>query len=94
MVYIFSCGKYIFRTVRQLTCKGTTKNAHLQENHAKSLLLSKICLQMGCIMRTYFRGEEVPRMALRVLRPKSPHSKEVAQYIEWRDPCGHAAVWL
>ena len=33
-------------------------------------------------------------MALRVLRPKSPHSEEIAQYIEWRDPCGHAAVWL
>ena len=26
--------------------------------------------------------EEVPRMALRVLRPKSPHSEEWAQYIE------------
>ena len=38
--------------------------------------------------------EEVPRMALRVLRPKSPHSEERAQHIEWRDPRGHAAVWL
>ena len=36
----------------------------------------------------------MPRMALRVLRPKSPHSEGIAQYIEWRDPCGHAAVWL
>ena len=44
---------------------------------------------MGCIVR-----EEVPRMALRVLRPKSPHSEERAQHIEWRDPRGHAAVWL
>ena len=50
--------------------------------------------KMSRILRTYFRGEEVPRMALRVLRPKSPHSEDVAQYIEWRDPCGHAAVWL
>ena len=39
-------------------------------------------------------GEGVRRNALRVLRPKSPHSEEIAQYIEWRDPCGHAAVWL
>ena len=38
--------------------------------------------------------EEVPWMALRVLRPKSPHFEDWAQYIEWRDPCGHAAVWL
>ena len=44
---------------------------------------------MGCILR-----EEVPQMALRVLRPKSPHSKEKTQYIEWRIPCGYAAVWL
>jgi len=28
------------------------------------------------------RDEEVPRMALRVLRPNYPHSKEKAQYIE------------
>ena len=40
------------------------------------------------------QGEGVRRNALRVLRPKSPHSEEIAQYIEWRDPCGHAAVWL
>ena len=28
------------------------------------------------------RDEEVPRMALRVLRPNYPHGKEKAQYIE------------
>ena len=39
-------------------------------------------------------GEGVRRNALRVLRPKSPHSEEIAQYIEWRTPCGCAAVWL
>ena len=44
---------------------------------------------MGCIVR-----EEVPWMALRVLRPKSPHSEERAQHIEWRTPRGYAAVWL
>ena len=44
---------------------------------------------MGCILR-----EGVRRNALRVLRLKSPHSEERAQHIEWRDPCGHAAVWL
>ena len=27
--------------------------------------------------------EGVRRNALRVLRPKSPHSEEIAQYIEW-----------
>ena len=37
-------------------------------------------VRMGCILR-----EEVPRMALRVLRPKSPHSEERARHIEWRD---------
>ena len=39
-------------------------------------------------------SEGVRRNALRVLRPKSSHSEEIAQYIEWRDPRGHAAVWL
>ena len=78
-------------------------------------------MQMGCIMRPYFRGnalyaqaasegttgrfirgrsphvcpafcdrsyegEGVRRNALRVLRPKSSHSEDRAQYIEWRDP--------
>ena len=38
--------------------------------------------------------EGVRRNALRVLCPKSSHSEESAQHIEWRDPCGHAAVWL
>ena len=38
--------------------------------------------------------EGVRRNALRVLCPKSPHSEEAAQHIEWRDPRGHAAVWL
>ena len=42
----------------------------------------------------YQLREGVRRNALRVLRPKRPHSEEIAQYIEWRDPCGHAAVWL
>ena len=42
----------------------------------------------------YQLREGVRRNALQVLRPKSPHSEEIAQYIEWRDPCGHAAVWL
>ena len=42
----------------------------------------------------YQLREGVRRNALQVLRPKSPHSKDEAQYIEWRDPCGHAAVWL
>ena len=42
-----------------------------------------------------FRAREgVRRNALRVLCPKSPHSEEAAQHIEWRDPRGHAAVWL
>ena len=44
---------------------------------------------MCCIAR-----EGVRRNALRVLRPKSPHSEESAQHIEWRDPRGHATVWL
>ena len=44
---------------------------------------------MVCILR-----EGVRRNALRVLRPRSPHFEESAQHIEWRDPCGHAAVWL
>ena len=39
-------------------------------------------------------SEGVRRNALRVLRPKSPHSEEIAQYIEWRTPRGCAAVWL
>ena len=38
---------------------------------------------MCCIER-----EGVRRNALRVLRPKSSHSEEQAQYIEWRDPTG------
>ena len=33
----------------------------------------------------YQLREGVRRNALRVLRPKSPHSEEIAQYIEWRD---------
>jgi len=74
--------------------KGTTNNAHLQQILHESLLSSVILLYMGCIKRLYFRGEEVPRMALRVLRPKSPHSKERARHIEWRTPRGYAAVWL
>ena len=32
-----------------------------------------------------FTSEGVRRNALRVLRPKSPHSEGIAQYIEWRD---------
>ena len=40
------------------------------------------------------QGEGVQRNALRVLRPKSPHSEEIARHIERRDPCGHAAIWL
>ena len=44
---------------------------------------------MGCIVR-----EGVRRNALRVLCPKSPHSEESAQHIEWRTPRGYAAVWL
>ena len=32
------------------------------------------------------QGEGVRRNALRVLRPKSPHSEDIVQYIEWRDP--------
>ena len=39
-------------------------------------------------------SEGVRRNALRVLHPKSPHSEEMVQYIEWRTPCGYAAVWL
>ena len=39
----------------------------------------------GCIVRLYFRGEGVRRNALRVLRPKSLHSEDYAQYIEWRN---------
>ena len=39
-------------------------------------------------------SEGVRRNALRVLRPKSPHSEEIAQYIEWRTPRAYAAVWL
>ena len=38
--------------------------------------------------------EGVRRNALRVLRPSCHHSEETAQHIEWRDPCGHAAVRL
>ena len=34
---------------------------------------------------SYQLREGVRRNALRVLRPKSPHSEEIAQYIEWRD---------
>ena len=59
--------------------RGVPKKAHILQ----------AIMRMGCILR-----EEVPRMALRVLRPKSPHSEERARHIEWRDPRGHAAVWL
>ena len=41
-----------------------------------------------------FLSGGVRRNALRVLHPKSPHSEEMVQYIEWRTPCGYAAVWL
>ena len=44
--------------------------------------------------RPLTRGdEEVPRMALRVLRPKSPHSEEWARYIEQNLSCVRFA-WL
>ena len=42
--------------------------------------LSNSSPKLGC--------EEVPRMALRVLRPKSPHSEASAQYIEQNCPKG------
>ena len=67
-------------------------------------LLCMVCLEsifwlrrhhpFQCPLVPRVGGEGVRRNALRVLRPKSPHSEEIAQYIEWRDPCGHAAVWL
>ena len=46
------------------------------------------------MFRVKDQGEGVRRNALRVKHPKSPHSEEMMQYIEWRDPCGHVAVWL
>ena len=33
-------------------------------------------------------------MALRVVRPRCPHTEDKARNIERRDPCGHAAEWL
>ena len=40
------------------------------------------------MLRVKDQGEGVRRNALRVLRPKSPHFEDQAQYIEWRDPTG------
>ena len=40
------------------------------------------------------KREGVPRMALRVVRPRCPHTEDKARNIERRDPCGHAAEWL
>ena len=47
------------------------------------LFLSLVpCISAPCKRPKKNQGEEVPRMALRVLRPNYPHSKEKAQYIE------------
>ena len=68
---------------KQAEVRSTTKNVCTRRyNKSQSL-------RMGCIMR-----EGVRRNALRVLCPKSPHSEESAQHIEWRIPRGYAAVWL
>jgi hypothetical protein len=77
----------------------TTKSTHIfmkecrnVENKNRHFCPRGVASFLEKISRRYREG--VRRNALRVLRPKSPHSEDYAQHIEWRDPCGHAAVWL
>ena len=56
---------------------------HIQKAKPYFSTKSVSVCSMGCMMR-----EGVRRNALRVLCPKSSHSEESAQHIEWRDPTG------
>ena len=62
-----------------------TDDRENSEGTPRELPVTKKC----CLL-----SEGVRRNALRVKHPKSPHSEEIAQYIEWRTPRGCAAVWL
>ena len=86
------------RTKDGIIVRALGRDKNLGTNQRTPKLKKVLLLRLPSLLLLLYLAsshrEGVRRNALRVLHPKSPHSEEMMQYIEWRTPCGYAAVWL